>query len=417
MERDDTHPQGVINDPLFKCRRAVVSGRDPPRGLGIGLLIVGLLMAGGCAPTTDRTARLEGIGTARAAPGPKPMPHFAGDLFIAADGVALPLRRWLPKEDAGERVAAVVLALHGFNDYSNAFAGPGDIWAKDGIATYAYDQRGFGGAAGRGRWPGRSVLAADAAAAALVLRQLYPNVPLYLLGESMGGAVAVVAMTGESGTPIPSVDGVILVAPAVWGRATMDFLQRAALSLGVRLMPGLTLTGSGLHIMASDNIVMLRAYSRDPLVIKETRIDTIYGLVDLMDAAVAAAPKLRAPLLVMSGKEDQIVPRAATRRFVQALAPGSPPDHPRITPGSPPDQVRGPGAAGRGPGVDPGGSRSLAFYPHGYHMLLRDLDGPVVIADAAGWMLDPGAPLLSGADRGAAEALLNGTGHPPFGGG
>ena len=49
-----------------------------------------------------------------------------------------------------------------------------------------------------------------------------PRVPLYLLGESMGGAVAVVAMTGESGTRPPDVDGVILAAPAVWGRSTMD---------------------------------------------------------------------------------------------------------------------------------------------------------------------------------------------------
>jgi acylglycerol lipase len=353
---------------------------------GIAWLIAVLLVAAGCAPTTDRTARQEGIGTARAAPDPRPVPRFAGNLFIAADGVALPLRKWLPSGAPGGKVKAVVLALHGFNDYGNAFAAPGKTWAKLGIATYAYDQRGFGAAPGRGRWPGRSALAADAATACRILRRLYPNVPLYLLGESMGGAVAVVAMTGESATPIPDVDGVILVAPAVWGRATMGILPRAALWAGVRLMPGLTLTGRGLHVMASDNIPMLRAYSRDPLVIKATRIDTIYGLVNLMDADVAAAPKLRAPLLVMSGKEDQIIPPAATRHFVRALP------------------------------VDPGARRSLAFYPLGHHMLLRDLDGPLVIADVAGWMLDPGAPLLSGADRGAAQALLHGTGQAATGG-
>ena len=202
--------------------------------------------------------------------------------------------------------------------------------------------------------------------------------------------------TGESGTPIPDVDGVILVAPAVWGRATMGLLPRAALWVAVRLMPGLTLTGRGLHIMASDNIAMLRAFSRNSLVIKATRVDTTYGLVELMDAALASAPKLRAPLLVMTGKEDQIIPRAATRRFVQALAPGS-------SPGSSP--------------VDPGDRRRLAVYPHGYHMLFRDLEGPLVIADAAGWMLDPVAPLRSGADRGGTEALLGGTGHASLGGG
>jgi alpha-beta hydrolase superfamily lysophospholipase len=213
---------------------------------------------------------------------------------------------------------------------------------------------------------------------------MYPNVPLYLLGESMGGAVATVAMTGESGTAIPDVDGVILVSPAVWDRPLMGVLPRVALWLGVRLMPELTVTGRGLHIVASDNLAMLRALARDPLVIKSTRIDTIWGLVNLMDAAVAAAPKLRAPVLVMAGSEDPIIPPAATRRFVRALP------------------------------FDPGSCR-FALYRHGYHMLLRDLDGPLVITDAAGWILDPAAPLRSGADRGAA-ALVDET-HPPVEGG
>jgi alpha-beta hydrolase superfamily lysophospholipase len=160
-----------------------------------------------------------------------------------------------------------------------------------------------------------------------------------------------------------------------------------ALWLGVRLMPGMTLTGRGLHIVASDNIPMLKELARDPLVIKATRIDTIDGLVNLMDAAVAAAPKLEVRLLVMEGKKDPIIPHAATRRFLRALP------------------------------KDPDDRRSLALYRHGYHMLFRDLDGATVIADAAGWMLDPGAPLISGADRGAAQTLRLGSGHAPAVGG
>ena len=85
---------------------------------------------------------------------------------MTADGQVLPLRKWLPH---GE-VKAVILALHGFNDYSNAFEAAGKAWAERGIATYAYDQRGFGAAPERGLWPGRAVLAADAATAARILR-------------------------------------------------------------------------------------------------------------------------------------------------------------------------------------------------------------------------------------------------------
>jgi len=327
-------------------------------------------------PTIDEDARLAGVGTARAAPERSPLPHFTRTSFVTADGQVLPLQEWLPRGDNGKgKVNAVILALHGFNDYSHAFEAPGKAWAKGGIATYAYDQRGFGAASERGYWPGRAALTADVATASQILRRRYPGVPLYLLGESMGGAVAVVAMTGESGTPVPDVDGVILTAPAVWGRATMDLLPRLALWGGVRLMPGLTLTGRGLEKRPSDNIAMLRALARDPLVIKETRVDTIYGLVDLMDTALDAAPFLEPPLLVMYGAKDEIVPQAPIRRFVGSL---------------PPECRR---------------RATLAWYEEGYHMLLRDLEGPVVIADVASWVLAPTAPLPSGADRAATAAL------------
>ena len=343
-------------------------------GLRWGWVVAVLTLAAGCAPTIDEDARLAGIGTARAAPEADPTPRFIGTSFVAADGQALPLRKWLPRS----QIKAVILALHGFNDYSKSFEGPGEAWAKAGIATYAYDQRGFGAAPDRGFWPGRAALAADVATAARILRPRYPGVPLYLLGESMGGAVAVVAMTGESGTPVPDVDGLILTAPAVWGRSTMDLLPRVALWGGVRLMPGLTLTGRGLEKKPSDNIAMLRALSRDPLVIKETRVDTIYGLVDLMDAALDSAPFLETPLLVMYGAKDKIVPKSPIRRFVGSL---------------PPECRRG---------------ARLAWYKDGYHMLLRDLEGPVVAADVASWVLVPAAPLPSGADRTAAEAFSRG---------
>jgi alpha-beta hydrolase superfamily lysophospholipase len=217
------------------------------------------------------------------------------------------------------------------------------------------------------------------------LRRLYPQIPLYLLGESMGGSVAVIATTGESGTPVPDVDGIILTAPAVWGRATMGLLPRLALWAGVRLMPGLTLSGRGIEIRPSDNIARLRALAHDPLVIHETRIDAIYGLVDLMDATLAAAPRLDATALVMYGARDDIVPRQAIGNFVDAL---------------PPEPRR----------------RRLAWYDHGYHMLLRDLEGPAVAGDVASWVVSPRAPLPSGADRGAAEAFSHSASRVLLGG-
>jgi acylglycerol lipase len=330
---------------------------------------LGVLPLAGCA-APDR-ADYAALLAQEAAPSPA-TPHLDDDAFIAADGAHLPLRSWLPKGET----KAVVLALHGFNDYANAFAGPGTSLARRGIATYAYDQRGFGAAPLYGRWPGRWRLAEDLGEASRLLRARYPGIPLYLLGESMGGAIVTVAMAGEDGVRRPEADGIILAAPAVWGRETMGLTERSALWAGVRIMPTISVTGSGIvHVQPSDNIAMLRALGRDPLVIKATRVDAIYGLVDLMDAALAAAPRLDAPLLYLYGERDEIVPKTPTERMIAHLP-----------------------AARRG-------VQRVAWYANGYHMLLRDLDAAVVVGDIASWIASRQSPLPSGADRHAEQVL------------
>ena len=328
------------------------------------VLLLGALLLAGCA----------GQGTGRlAAPAADPpvAPQLDGQAMVMDDGASLPLRSWLPEG----RPRAVILALHGFDDYSNAFAMPGAAWARDGIATYAYDQRGFGAAPARGLWAGTKRLAEDLAAATRLLRRRYPGTPLYCLGESMGGAVVAVAEAGDAGAPRPRCDAIILAAPAVWGRDTMNVFERVALWGGDLLFPDMTLTGRGLHILASDNIPMLIQLGRDPLVIKATRVDTIHGLVDLMDEALAAAPGITAPMLLLYGERDQVVPKEATERFVADL----------------PFRERA--------------KRKIAWYADGYHMLLRDLDGKLVWRDVERWIADARAPLPSGADERASRVL------------
>jgi alpha-beta hydrolase superfamily lysophospholipase len=292
-------------------------------------------------------------------------PHFTRADFVANDGTLLPLHSWLPDGP----VKAVVLGVHGFNDYSHAFAGPGEEWAKDGIATYAYDQRGFGAAPDPGSWAGTYLLDSDLAAVTRLLHKRYPGVPLYLLGESMGGAVVITAATGAAGAERPEADGIILAAPAIWGRQTLNIFLRVALWTLDHVTPRWTFTGESLHILASDNIEMLRALARDPLFIKDTRVSTIDGLVDLMSQAFAAAPQLHQRMLLLYGAHDEIIPPGPMKAFVADLPPAAP------------------------------GQRVLAYYDHGYHMLLRDLEAKLVQRDVESWIFAPKAPLPSGADQ------------------
>ena len=100
----------------------------------------------------------------------------------------------------------------------------------------------------------------DARQFADVLSALWPGKPLYILGESMGGG-------GRSGgTDVTAdslaVEGAILIAPAVWGRAAMNPFQVATLSLFSHITPWLRLGNSGLNIMPSDNLDMLKELSK-----------------------------------------------------------------------------------------------------------------------------------------------------------
>ena len=322
---------------------------------GLGMAAVLLLLIGACAPVVR-------------APGPAlTQPILVDGGILAADGTFLPLHVWMPPgADEDAQPKAVIVALHGFNDYGNFFEAPGAFLAERGIASYAIDQRGFGRAPVRGVWPGAGAMVDDLKLAAALIAGRHPGVALYLLGESMGGAVIMAAMAGKDA---PTASGVILAAPAVWGRETMPFYQRAALEVSVRVVPWLTVTGQGLGIKASDNIEMLRALGRDPLVIKETRIDTLYGMVGLMDAALAAAPAFDARSLILYGRKDEVIPDAPTRLMLSRLP-----------------------ADGRA-------RRTVALYDGGFHMLLRDLQAETVWRDIAAWIEAPGRPLPSGADR------------------
>ena len=296
-------------------------------------------------------------------PVPPPLPAASlvvNELATMDDGARLPVRAWLP----ASRPTAIVLALHGFNDSRDALALPAPVFAGSGIAVFAPDQRGFGAAPGRGRWPGEGVMQADAATMLRQLRARFPGVPLYAMGESMGGAVL---MTLAASPAAPPVDGWILLSPAVWGREQMGIGLRTGLWLVSNTLPGLSVTGGEvkLRVVASDNRDALLSLARNPLTIRRTRFDTLRGLTDLMDDAQAASPGLPPNVLAIYGEKDVIVPVDAAARAWRHM----------------PATVR------------------RALYPSGYHLLLRDRGRESVIADIVSWIRDRNAALPSGADR------------------
>jgi alpha-beta hydrolase superfamily lysophospholipase len=177
----------------------------------------------------------------------------------------------------------------------------------------------------------------------------------------MGAAVATITAASR-----PHVmDGVILVSPAVWDRADMPWYQTMPLAVLSHSLPWLPVSGRGLKIWPSDNIEMLRRLGRDRNMLSSVRVDMVAGVADLMDMARLRAGDLDLPVLVMSGRKDQVIPPDVMASFVRDL----------------------PGMAKTASStrIDKG-SATICVYEQGYHMLLRDLNGPQVIDDLAMWI-------------------------------
>jgi alpha-beta hydrolase superfamily lysophospholipase len=315
--------------------------------------LIAALSLAACAPTIQR---------AQVSPASFEGPRFdvAAGRFISFDGAPLGLSAWAPKDEAPW---AVIVALHGMNDYGEAFYLAGPYWAQHGVATYAYDARGQGRSPQRGVWGGQKLMLEDVRTAVRLARARYPNATIAVVGDSMGAATAMSAFGSDDPPPA---DRLVLVAPAVWGWSTLPKSYAATLWLGAHTLGARPVTppkGVQRRIVASDNNAMLQKIGRDPNMLFTTRIDAIYGLVGMMERASDSAADLKVPTAFLYGAKDQIIPRASAEKAARQLPP----------------------------------TARTAIYPNGYHMLLRDLQAKVVWDDVLAFVRDAAAPFPSNA--------------------
>ena len=330
--------------------------KEGPMGSTRRKVFAGLLstLSAACLPTVQhRQSPLTGF--------QGPRFDVEAQRFISFDGAPLGLSAWLPAP--GQQPSAVIIGLHGMNDYGEAtYYLMGPWMAARGIALYAYDARGFGRSPERGVWGGQALMTEDLRTAVNLARQMYPNATLVVLGDSMGAAEAIATFGAPNA---PHIDRLILASPAVWGWSTLPEMYAITLWMAAHTFPWeaveppRTVTR---HITPSDNVEMLRHIGRDRNMLFTTRIDALYGLVSLMETASKRTANLHGDVAFLYGAKDQIIPRASAVRAASRL----------------PETAR------------------TAVYPDGYHMLIRDLHRELVYEDIVSFIRDPGAPFPSG---------------------
>ncbi len=236
--------------------------------------------------------------------------------FTAAEGENLAVQDWPLAE--GATLRGVILLVHGLGEHAGRYdhvARRANAW---GFAVRGYDHYGHGESDGvRGGLPTPERLVDDLADVIDSTRlRIGPEVPLIVLGHSLGGLVAARLVAARQ---VP-IDGLVLSSPAL--DPGLSAVQKLLLATLPRIAPNLTV-GNGLDPQfLSHDPAVVAAYRADPRVHDRVSGRLARFIADAGPWVVARAPQWTVPTLLMYAGADRLVNAAGSRAFA-AAAPAS----------------------------------------------------------------------------------------------
>jgi len=264
-------------------------------------------------------------------------------------GVALRGQSWLP-EGAPD---GVVVIAHGLAEHSGRYADVAAGLVAEQFAVYAIDHRGHGRSGGaRANIDRFAHAVSDFCAFTGHAARQHPGAPVYLLGHSMGGAIAFASALRLQ----KSLRGLVLSAPALAAAGHTPRLKVALARMLSSLAPNIGAMKLPATAISRDESVV-RAYEADPLVFHGSiPARTLVELLDAMQGFPRQASTLQLRTLVLHGTADSLVPVSATRPVYQAM---------------------------------PAQQRTIKYYAGLYHEVFNEPERNVVVGDVLQWLRRP----------------------------
>ncbi|MDQ3761096.1 MAG: lysophospholipase [Actinomycetota bacterium] len=211
---------------------------------------------------------------------------------------------WLPRD----RTRAVVIIVHGIHEHSARYAHVGIRLAAAGFGVYAADYRGHGRSDGRRANIERMAQVVDDLGSFVrFASERHPDLPVFMVGHSVGGLIALHYATEPRGTePGTSLAGLVVSGPAVEVMVGSALQRRLARVLSA-LVPNLGVATVDADEKISRDPEVVRAYREDPLVYHgKLKARTGAEILGTMEGLPARLPRLSVPLLLLHGTHDQI---------------------------------------------------------------------------------------------------------------
>ncbi len=224
-------------------------------------------------------------------------------------------------QDLSVEPRAVLLCIHGLSLHRGTYAEFGKEISRAGIIVYAIDLRGFGEsqiAAKAKRKLDFDGCLADIKQTVLDIHTKHPGLPVVILGESMGGAVAL-----RAAALYPELlSGLISSAPA---KDRFSLGPEAVLKVGSHLITGgfdkpIENVTSPVVKRVSSKEELRSRWQTDPLMRNDFSAKELMQFSDFMNKNLNYAPKIKEmPVLFIVGAHDKLVKPAGTWRIYESL--------------------------------------------------------------------------------------------------
>ncbi|MGW4098316.1 alpha/beta hydrolase [Mycobacterium sp. NPDC004974] len=244
--------------------------------------------------------------------------------FDGVGGVRIVYDVWTP--DIAPR--GVVVLSHGLGEHAGRYHHVAQRFGQAGLVVYALDHRGHGRSGGKRVYlRDMSEYVGDFHTLVGIAAAEYPQLPLLVLGHSMGGAIVF-----SYGVEYPDeYTAMVLSGPAVAAQAAVSSALAAVAKVLGKIAPGLPVENLDANAVSRDPEVVA-AYKADPLVWHgKVPAGIARALMIVGETMPQRASALTAPLLVVHGEKDRLVSADGSRHLVECV--GSPDVHLKVYPG------------------------------------------------------------------------------------
>lgn len=239
---------------------------------------------------------------------------MANNSITSNDNVELFVRDW--PASAASRKRGSVLILHGLGEHCGRYEEVAGFLNELGFDVRSYDHRGHGQSKGkRGVIGHTDALTDDARLVFEDFSRGRDDTP-FLLGHSMGGAVALRAAVDGVIKP----RGLILSSPAV--TAKLSFVDKIQLALG-RLTPNVAVSNKLNPDYVSRDRAVVEAYRNDPLVHDRITPRLANFILDSGQIALSKAAQFKTPTLLLVAGDDRLVDHTGTLELASRLPSAS----------------------------------------------------------------------------------------------